>query len=137
MIKILSIAKEFDMSNADVDFEELLGPAKITIKDYQDRRQPLMDNQWVENSDLAILELAKFLPTQLSFLYSMIHEHPSLLPKTYGIPGKIQELVYLDIMEKLKNKTPRDPDLEKKITQLWIENGGQKPTEVKRGGKNG
>lgn len=119
------------MNRKEIDFDDILGPPTIRINEYVDKKVPFNESSWVNNSDLTILELAKILPQQLPFLYTLIHEHPDLLPGSNNIPGKIQELVCVDILEKLKSRSPRDHKLERKIRNLWIKCGGHKTTIVK------
>jgi len=72
------------------------------------------------------------LPNQLSFIYALLHEFPHLLPSEKCSPGRIQELIFLDVMERLTNKTERDYNLERKIKLLWIKNNGQIPEKFRK-----
>lgn len=114
------------MSKKDRDLFDILEPPKIVIKEYVDQRIPFIDSGWIDNSDLTIQEIARVLPYQLSFVYAMIHKFPELLPSEMHCPGRIQRLIYQDIMARLKNKMTRDYNLEREITKIWIENGGLK-----------
>lgn len=111
---------------------DLLEPPTITIAEYEDRTIPFTGDSWIESSDQTILEIAKLLPYQLSFIYSILHEYPELLPVEKQVPGWIQELLYHDIMKRLESNTDRDRRLERKITELWIKNGGIKPVKKRR-----
>jgi hypothetical protein len=116
-----------------VDMLDILDPARIVIKEYANETTPFKNDSWIDNSDLTIQEVARLLPHQLSFVYAMLHEFPYLLPSLKQNPGRVQELIFQDIMQRLKNKSVRDCNLERKITQIWIENGGQKPIRSRGG----
>ena len=111
----------------ELDLFDILEPATITIKNYEENISPFKDDRWIDSSDFTIQEVARVLPKQLSFIYCLLHEHSNLLPSERNVPGRIQELVFLDIMNNLKSRTKRDLGLERKITRLWVDNGGRIP----------
>jgi hypothetical protein len=128
--------EEQGMGKKDLDIIDLLEPVQINVKNYENKTNPFQGTEWIDSSDLTIQEIAKLLPYQLSFIYSLLHEYPELLPSERHMPGRIQELVFQDIMKNLVSKTKRNYSLERKVTQLWIENGGIKPKQKIRGKKN-
>ncbi len=123
------------MKKKPLDIFDILEPATISIRNYERNTVPFKDDRWIDSSDLTIREVAKLLPLQISFIYCLLHEHPNLLPSERNAPGRIQELVYLDIMNNLKSREKRDLGLERKIMRMWVENGGSKTR--RKGAKNG
>lgn len=118
------------------DLFDILEPTQIVIKEYVDKTIPFLDSGWIDNSDLTIQEIARLLPHQLSFVYAVLNEYPDLLPIENHFPGRIQQLIYQDIMGRLKNKTVRDYNLERKISKLWADNGGHESVSSTGKGKN-
>lgn len=121
------------MKKKVLDILDILEPATIHIKEYSNQTVPLSKYLWIDSGDYTIQEIARLLPHQLSFIYALLHEFPHLLPSDKNSPGRIQELIFLDVMERLRNKSKRDYILERKIKQLWTENGGIVPARLKRG----
>jgi hypothetical protein len=121
------------MKKKELDIFDILEPATIHIKEYSNQTAPFTSDTWVDSGDYTIHEIARVLPNQLSFIYALLYEFPHLLPSEKCSPGRIQELIFLDVMERLRNKTKRDYILERKIKQLWTENGGIVPAKLKRG----
>ncbi len=109
-----------------LDIWDMLEPPTIRVEEYKNETMPFKDDKWIDCSDLTIQEVARLLPYQLSFIFEMLHEFPNLLPVNKHSPGRIQELVYTDIMNNLRSRLKRDLSLERKITQLWVKNGGVK-----------
>ena len=128
--------KDKVMKKKELDIFDILEPATIIIKEYTDMTTPFNDDNWVDNSDATIAEIAKTLPNQLTFIYSVLHEYQNLFPEEKGRPGRIQKFIYLDIMERLKNRTCRDYKLERKIQQLWKDAGGYIKKSKKKVVKN-
>jgi len=119
------------MKKKELDILDILEPATIQVKEYTNQTIPFNTDDWIYSADCTIQEIARMLPHQLSFIYALLHEHPNILPSTMYSPGRIQELVFLDIMERLINKTKRDYNLERKIKLLWLKNNGQIPDKFK------
>ena len=125
------------MKDKELDIFDILEPATIRIREYENQTIPFFTNAWIESADQTIFEIARLLPNQLSFIYTLLHEFPYLLPGEKSFPGRVQTLLYQDIMQRLENKTKRDFNLERKIKQIWVENGGHVPTKSRRDKKNG
>lgn len=117
------------MKKNEPDIFDLLEPTRIIIKEYENKTIPFQGDEWIDSSDLTIQEIAKLLPHQLSFIYGLLHEYPELLPSERHIPGRIQELIFKDIMQNLQSRSERNHTLERRIIHLWVEHGGIKPAK--------
>lgn len=120
------------MKKKELDIFDILEPATITVRSYQESTIPFEDEQWFDSGDITIREIAKLLPFQLPFIYCLLNEHPNLLPLERITPGRIEELILLDIMENLKCRSQRDYELESKILQLWKSCGGYINSQLRK-----
>ncbi|NLD91338.1 MAG: hypothetical protein GX639_01585 [Fibrobacter sp.] len=124
------------MKEKELDIFDIL-ESNIRFREYEVKTIPFASDAWFDSADQSILEIARILPNQLTFIYTMLHEFPNQLPIDKSFPGRIQTLIYEDVMQRLKNRTERDFDLERKINQIWVASGGYVPTKSRRDKKNG